>query len=112
MKQFQEQGILEYRIWDATVLVHSVVESINESHKKIVQYAKEKGLPMVCIMEDDILFTAPDAWQYFLNNMPESFDLYLGCTYVMPVELKKVTGFHLYTISEGFYDRFLSCFYI
>jgi hypothetical protein len=27
---------------------------------------------------------------------------------VVPVELKKVTGFHLYIISQEFYDRFLS----
>lgn len=109
MKQFQEHGIMDYMVWDATVLIHSVVESINESHKKIVRYAKEKELPMVCIMEDDIQFTAPDAWQYFLNNMPESFDLYLGCNYSIPIgQTKNVTGFHLYVISQGFYDRFLS----
>lgn len=105
-----EQGLTEvdYVLWPAKILQSSVVCSINASHKMIVQWAKDNHLPQVCIAEDDLMFTAPDAWQYFLDNKPAEFDLYLACTYVVPVKLKKVTGFHLYVVSEKFYDRFLS----
>ncbi len=102
------QRIRSYIIHPATVLKHSVVESINASHKKIVRTAKEAGLPYVIIAEDDLMFTADGAWQYYLDNMPQSFDLYLGCTYVKPFSLNKVAGFQLYTVHKKFYDTFLS----
>ena len=101
------QKIYPFVIHHATVLKHSVVESINASHKKIVRAAKEAGSPYVIIAEDDVMFTDSGAWQYYLDNMPQSFDLYLGCTYVKPFSLNKVAGFQLYTVHEKFYDTFL-----
>jgi hypothetical protein len=92
---------------EAIVLKHSVVESINASHKFLVRAAKEAGSPYTIIAEDDVLFSDKGAWQYYLDNMPPSFDLYLGCTYVKPFSERKVAGFHLYTVHEKFYDRFL-----
>ena len=106
--ELRRQNITSYVIHPATVLKHSVVESINASHKKLVQMAKEAGLPYVIIAEDDLMFTADGAWKYYLDNMPQSFDLYLGCTYVKPFSLNKVAGFQLYTVHEKFYDTFLS----
>jgi hypothetical protein len=108
VNELREQKIFSYIIHPATVLKHSVVESINASHKKIIRAAKEAGLPYVIIAEDDVMFTSVGAWQYYIDNMPESFDLYLGCTYVKPFSLNKVAGFQLYTVHEKFYDTFLS----
>ena len=108
INELRQQGIFPYIIHSATVLKHSVVESINASHKKIVRMAKEAGWPYIIIGEDDILFSDKGAWQYYLDNMPQSFDLYLGATYVKPFSLNRVAGFQLYTVHEKFYDTFLS----
>jgi len=108
INELREQEIYSYIIHPATVLKHSVVESINASHKKIIRAAKEAGLPYVTVAEDDVMFTSIGAWQYYLDNMPQSFDLYLGCTYVKPFSPVRVSGFQLYTVHEKFYDIFLS----
>lgn len=98
---------IPYKIWDAVECKENVVKSINLSHKQIVQYAKDNGLKEICIGEDDIIFTSDNAWKYFLDNKPESFDLYLAATFCPP-NSGLVCGFHLYVISEKFYDKFLS----
>lgn len=106
--EFIEQGITDYKFWDAVCKKESVVESINASHKMIVRNAKERGLKDVIIGEQDLTFTDKGAWDYFLKNKPKEFDIYLGATYILPVSNKKICGFHLYIISEKYYDSFLS----
>ncbi len=110
MAEIRTQEIDDYKVWPATVFPHSVVESINHSHKEIVRAAKELGLPEVCIAEDDLMFTAAGAWRYFLEQKPppEEYDLYLGGTYIRPYDPLHVCGFHLYFVSAKFYDRYLS----
>lgn len=108
LSELVKQGITDYKIWQAVVLRESVVKSINASHKMIVGAARDLEWPYVIIAEDDLMFTDEGAWQYYLDNMPQRFDLYLGCTYVKPFSPIKVTGFHLYTVHEKFYARFLS----
>lgn len=98
---------IKFQIWEP-VEAPTVVQSINKSHKKIVQWAKDMKLPMVAIGEDDLCFAAKDGWKYFLNLMPEEFDLYLSCTYIVPKEQKQLVGFHCYVVHEKFYDKFLS----
>jgi hypothetical protein len=85
-----------------------VVESINASHKMIVRDAMEKGFEEVCIAEDDLMFTAEDGWQHFLNKKPKEYDLYLASTYIVPVSNNMVCGFHLYMVHSRFYEQFLS----
>ncbi len=106
--EFIIQGLTKYHFWDATVLKDSVVKSINASHKKIVQWAKDNGKEYVIVAEQDLTFTCPTAWKYFLDNIPKQFDLYLACTYIVPVSNNKICGFHLYIIHSKFYDKFLS----
>lgn len=98
---------IKYEIWPC-ILSRNVVSAINASHKMIVRDAKEKGLKECFVAEDDVFFPAADGWQYFLNKKPQTYDLYLACTYVVPISNNKVCGFHLYAISDKFYDRFLS----
>lgn len=105
--ELQKQNITDYKIWPAVVLRHSVVESINASHKMIVRAARDLGWEYVTIAEDDLMFTADGAWDYYLRKMPMSFDLYLGCTYIKPISPVKVNGFHLYTVHSRFYADFL-----
>lgn len=108
LKEFSNQGINDYKFWDCVVITNDVVSSINASHKNIVRYAKENGLKEVCIAEDDLMFPCVGAWDYFLNNKPDNFDLYLSATYVVSHPLKHICGFHLYVVNESFYDKFLS----
>jgi len=112
LNQFKEQGITDYEIWDGLHDKHSIVRTINQSHKQIVEYAMLKGEPMVCIAEDDVLFVHPNSYKYFLENIPQDFDIYLGGIYTGHIELdnsvKSFTGFHLYIVHERFYETFLS----
>lgn len=107
MNELKKQKISDFEIWPCIIL-DNVVKSINLSHKMIVRDAKERGLKEVAIAEDDLWFTADDGWSYYLRNKPEVYDLYLACTYCIPVSNNRVTGFHLYMVHERFYDRFLS----
>ena len=108
LKEFQEQGIEEYTFWNAIILNHSVVASINASHKRIVKWAKLVGLKEVVVAEQDLQFTDKGAWEFFLSNKPENYKLYLWGSYVTPISNNKVCGFQLYIIHESFYDKFLS----
>jgi hypothetical protein len=92
-----------------------VVTSINASHKMIVRMAQERKMPEVCIAEDDLMFPASNGWQWFLQNKPESFDIYAAANY-LPFEKEKtngsvkvdcIVGFHLYIVSEKYYNTFL-----
>lgn len=119
-KELDAQGI-DAKIWLAVHLPHiEAYRSINMSHKQIVAFAKAHHLPEICIMEEDVMFTAPDAWRYFLANKPESFDLYLGGCYGLnqvaysqiaeqpgATEIHNFAGLHCYIIDESYYDRFL-----
>jgi len=106
--EFHEQGIDDFKFWDAVVLKDSVVDSIAASHKMIVQDAKDKGLSEVLIGEQDLSFTCPTAWHYFMSSKPKEFDLYLWGSYVIPLSNNIVCGFQLYIVAEKFYDAFLS----
>ncbi len=117
LDEFVEQGIEDYHFWNAIVHKNSVVESINASHKMIVQWAKDKGKSHVVIAEQDLHFTDKGAWQYFLDSMPDDFDVYIGgnylidnrCVYEPPlVKVNEWVGNHLIIVSEKYYDRFLS----
>lgn len=108
MNELAQQGITDYELVPAIIDMRSVVESINAGHKGIVRMAKETRMPYVCIAEDDLMFTSPNSWEYFLNTMPKEFDLHLWGTYIMPLSNNCVCGFQLYIVSEKFYDKFLS----
>ncbi len=44
IREFAEQGITDYKFWDAIVLKDKpIVDSIASSHKMIVQYYKDRG---------------------------------------------------------------------
>lgn len=116
-QQLEEQGITEYKLWDGKLGIAMRERKMNivEGHKQIVRDAKEKGLPYVIIAEDDITFFGKGAWKYYIENMPQSFDMYLGMFYTMNPNATEglritgeVCGFTLYTVHERFYDVFLA----
>lgn len=108
IREFEEQGIEDFKFWEAIVLTDSVVDSIAASHKMIVQDAKDRGLKECIVAEQDLTFTCPTAWEYFIGNKPQEFDIYLASTYILPVSNNKICGFHLYIIEEKFYDKLLN----
>lgn len=107
IKELERQKIDDYEIFPC-IMRPNVVASINASHKMIVRMAMEKGDKEVCIAEDDLWFPADDGWQYFLNNKPCEYDLYLAATYILPVSSNMLCGFHLYCVHERFYEKYLS----
>lgn len=104
----------KYKFWNCIINRDSVVKSINASHKMIVNYAKDNNLPFVCIAEQDLEFTCNKAWQYFLEQIPKDFDIYLGCSYIKNVNPNTavvdnfICGFQLYILNQRYYDAFLS----
>lgn len=109
--QSREQGF-EYQRWDGIETPQMPFLGIGAAHRQIVQDAKNKGLKSVVIAEDDCVFTEVGAWQYYLDNEPESVDLYLGMVYKSIVKDNRVifgfSGLTLYTVYEKFYDEFLN----
>lgn len=115
IEQFIGQSVVpKYKIWDCIRYDDSVVKSINASHKMIVRWAKENNMNRVVIAEQDIEFTHPTAWEYFLKNVPDKFGIYLACSYIKnavpnsDVVNNLICGFHLYILDSSCYDAFLS----
>ena len=115
IEELIRQHILDHFIWDACI-EYDVVKSISESHKRIVQYAKDSGLPEVCIAEDDVSFPNQNGFEWFLKNKPVLYDLYSSCNYIgkKPVGQKgafrsdTLVGFQLYMVHSRYYDTFLA----
>lgn len=108
-KEIETQG-LDYQLWEADKSTKKPHVNIMRSHKAIVRWARDNGLPEVCILEDDIKFCDKGAFQYFLDSKPEDFDLYLGGIYsgkIINGVVKDFSALHLYIVNEGFYNRFL-----
>lgn len=112
---------IDAKIWQGIHDPNDVVRSIGLSHKQIVQFAVKHHLPQICIMEEDVWFPANDGWQYFQQNIPDSFDLYLGGAYGLnytalasiqknpgAIEIHNFAGLHCYIINASYYEKFLS----
>ena len=116
MAELKRQGLTEkdVEIWPA-MLLDTVVESINASHRMIVQKAKDEEMESVLIMEDDVLFPAEDGFRYFLDHLPDfPCRMYLAGAYSVTwhdsTRKRIVThfvGMHCYIIPHWFYDIFL-----
>lgn len=112
IKEFSEQGIIDYLILDAIVHPTVTLVGIAESHKYIVQCAKLNKLPEVLIMEDDVCFYDKGAFDYFIENKPKDYDIYLSSIYhgyIKPDNtVDDFCGLHCYIVNERFYDTFLN----
>jgi hypothetical protein len=110
-EQLRSNNVTDYEFWEG-VYRPSIKASINEAHKQIVMYAKIAGWKEVCIAEDDLIFTSPKSWEYFLDNKPKDYDLYLSMIYLGEPdennEVKDFTGLTMYCVHERFYDTFLN----
>lgn len=106
------QNITDLKIWEGIANQETTIKNISLAHKQIVQYAKAIKLPSILIAEDDIKFTDIGAFDFYLKNIPNDFDLYLGGIIWGHTEndnsVKDFSGTMLYMIHERFYDTFLS----
>jgi hypothetical protein len=112
-KHLGEMAITDYKLWDGYVDKHNSKKSIHLGHRQIVQYAKDNKLPYIIIAEDDITFFDIGAYEYYLDNFPQSFDLYFGMVMVGLIDKNNridsiCSGMTIYAVHERFYDFFLS----
>jgi len=110
-QEIAEQEIANYRIWNGiTTAIPS--NGIARAHQQIVTYAKANCITEILVAEDDIHFTAPGAFNFFIRHRPLVYDIYLGGILWRDTKdheiLVDFCGLTLYMIHEQFYDKFLS----
>ncbi|MBI2272553.1 MAG: hypothetical protein HYU70_02045 [Bacteroidetes bacterium] len=110
-RELAVQEITNYRIWPG-IIGAPAYKGVASAHHQIVAFADEQQLESVVIAEDDIQFTAPGAYQYFLEHTPADYDLYLGGitwgSFGDEKRTEKFAGLTLYKIHQRFYQTFLS----
>ena len=111
-KEVQEQNISEYRLWNGIIDLEITARGISKAHKQIVLYAKDNNMPQILIAEDDVHFTEKGAFDFFLENKPSDYDLYLGGVYFGKLmsnnTVEDFSGLTCYAVHARFYDKFLS----
>ncbi len=110
INQMQLQGISNYKFHPG--IIHQLpFTGISKAYKSVIQKAKDNGDEMCCIAEDDIEFSCNGAWNYFINNIPIEFDLYLGSVYwgnIAPDNtVTAFSGLTLTIFHSRFYDAVL-----
>lgn len=113
MSELINQGITSYTIWEGEYNPKNTKEAISKGWHRMVQYAKDNNLPSIICCEDDIKFTHPNSYQYFLSQIPKSYDLFFGLIYAGEIKDNRVVngfsgGMTLISIHSRFYDTFLS----
>ncbi len=110
--QLAIQDIKEFQFWDGIEDSEMPQRGICFAHQRIIQDALDKQLETVLIAEDDLLFTAPGAFRYFIQNVPTSFDLYLGGISDGKIQndgsTSSFSGLMLYMVHRRFYETMLS----
>lgn len=111
-QELQRQQVDDFRIWEGIRDPECPPRGISKAHKQIIAWAAAHGCPQVLIAEDDVLFSAAGALDYFLANVPPDFDLYLGGIIWGNVKSDDVVddfaGPTLYLVNERFYATLLN----
>jgi GR25 family glycosyltransferase involved in LPS biosynthesis len=85
--------------------------------KKIIRIAKDRGLPYVLILEDDLFVIDPEKVERCLENPPEDWDILSGGAYYHVREemwgedwmrMKDFCSMHFIIIRETLYDYILN----
>lgn len=101
-----------FKLWEGVQSHLTPAQNINESHRRIVQDAKDNNYEMCFIAEDDCRMSAPGAWKYYLSQMPKTFDLYFSMLYSAEIKENRIvngfSGMTLYCVHNRFYDFYLS----
>lgn len=106
-------NIFEYSVWRGHTSSNYSFVNIRNSHQSIVKAAKYARMNEVLIAEDDFKLLGAGAYQYFLNNVPDDYDIYLGGIMDGSIDENNIVtdffcGLTLYMVHERFYDKFLS----
>ncbi len=120
-KELETQGITDYILVPADKSTKYPVINIARAHKDCIRRALEEDLPQVVVMEDDVRFVAPGAYNRFLELFTafdrgyEPWDLFISGSYEytsdgkMPIsKLQRFSGLHCYMIHRRFYEKFLA----
>jgi hypothetical protein len=109
--ELQRQQVTEFRIWDGIRDPECTKRGICKAHKQIVAWARSCRLPEVLIAEDDVWFSAGGALDYFLQQQPADFDLFLGGIIWGHIKsdntVEDFSGSMLYLAKERFYNTIL-----
>jgi hypothetical protein len=101
-----------FKLWEGVQGNLTPAQNINESHRRIIQDAKDNGYEKCFVCEDDCRFSSPSAWKYYLSQMPDSWDLYFSMLYSGEIKDNRIingfSGMTLYCCHSRFYDFFLS----
>lgn len=116
-----QEGNWQYEIVEAVMDYDMPRRGISKSHKKCVQMAKDQKLDSITIAEDDLKLLSPWSLNLYQNSFDgpiKDWDLVFGGIYSGDVienndslwvkVINKVSGLHLYTVNNKFYDKFLS----
>lgn len=103
---------MAYRRWEGIIDNNMPCVGISKSYKRIIQDAKDNGYKACCVAEDDICFSAPGSYDYFLSQVPNDYDLFLGSIYSGHIKedgtVENFSGFTLTVFHSRFYDKVLS----
>lgn len=106
-----EQEKALYVFWEG-VEGKNPIENINRAHKNIIEFYKTQPFDYCFIAEDDLRWTGSGAWNYFLENIPKDFDMYIGSYYSGEHDdnfiVKGFAGMTLVCVHKRYYDTFLS----
>lgn len=101
------------------VMQHSY-QGIATAHMNAIQYAKDKGLEQICILEDDVWFQSEKSKEYAdncFNNVPDDYNILLGGIYSGTTNVsdnvywnipKNYCALHFYIVRNTVYDKLLS----
>lgn len=110
--ELNQQNISDFRIWPGISDEHLPCKGISKAHKQIVKYAQGNNLSEVLIAEDDLKFTDFGAFNFFLENKPSDYDLYLSSVYYGQIGENNIVddfaGLTFYLINQRFYQKFLT----
>lgn len=113
LKELEEQGITDYSLIDGFYEPYNTKLAIHKGHRRIVELAKAQRLPHCVIGEDDLKFTSPKSYEYFISQIPASYDLFFALIYSGTIENNRVMngfsgGMTLYSIHSRYYEEFLN----
>jgi len=111
--ELKKKGIKDYSIIEGFYDAKNTKQAIHKGHRMIVELAKKNNMPFCIVAEDDIVFTHQNSFNYFISQIPESYDIFSALVYSATMEGDRIMNggsgmTSLYIVNSRFYDFFLS----
>lgn len=119
LKEIETQHIDSWVTMPAVKGPHKSYENIAQAHKNCIKKAMNENLDRVVILEDDVLFVAPGAYNRFLElseTLPPNWEVFVAGSYDYQkigeysdsiVKVSSFSGLHCYMVSRRYYKKFL-----